>query len=389
MQLVIDGRDRAVAVRTIDDGTGRWLIAEQTGLVRVWDGEEILPTPFLDLTGTVVCCGERGLLGLALHPDFTSNGLFFVHFVEPEPEPPAECPAGGDCAQRSAIVRYQVSADPNVADAASATRILTVNQPGVLHNGGNLLFGPDGYLYLALGDGGADQTSPQPLDNLWGKMLRLDVDGPPGGDCGQDAAYAIPPDNPFVGPDACDEIWARGLRNPWRWSFDRLTGDLFIGDVGIGNREEVSFQPASSTGGENYGYPCMEGDLERPPFPCLPGPLTAPILVYPHEPAPGCAVIGGYRYRGKAMSGWYGDYFFADLCDKTIYVARQDRGSWSVVASLDASAILPEAWPIGSFAEDLDGELLVVVRNVGSVYRLVQPGVIFADGFESGDTSRW
>jgi glucose/arabinose dehydrogenase len=377
-----------VAVRSPEDGSGRLFIVQQAGVIRILVDGALLPTPFLDISSLVVCCGERGLLGLAFHPDFTTNGYFFVYYVEVEPEPPPDCSQPGGCQENSAIVRYQVSADPNVADPASATRILTVNQPNIQHQGGNLLFGPDGYLYVGLGDGnGLDPSNAQPLDRLLGKMLRLDVDSAPDGDCGIDADYAVPPDNPYAGPGPeCGAIWVSGLRNPWRWSFDRLTGDILIGDVGAGHREEVDFLPATSSGGENFGWPCMEGDFELG-FECLPGTLTPPILVYPH--GPGCAIIGGYRYRGKAMPEWYGDYFFADLCTTTVFVAREDAGTWSVVALLDVSAQLPGMWTISSFAEDADGELLLVQRVPGAVWHFQQRGLLFCDGFESGDTSRW
>ena len=390
LQLVTTGFARSVAVHSPEDGSGRLFVVEQGGLIRIWDGAQILPEPFLDLTDRVVCCNERGLLGLAFHPDFVDNGLFYVNYIEAEPEPPEDCSHPGGCDHNTVIARYQVSEkDPDLADPESATRILTVNQPNIQHNGGTVQFGPDGYLYIGMGDGnGADSSAAQPLETLLGKMLRLDVDGPPAGDCDEDANYAIPPDNPFVGPgSACDEIWVSGLRNPWKWSFDRLTGDIFIGDVGAGQREEVDFQAVSSLGGENYGWPCREGEIVRPPE-CLPGPLTDPILMYSHDFG-GCTIIGGYRYRGSTMPEWDGAYFFADLCTTEISIAREEKGVWSVVGSLDVTDVLPAFWPISSFGEDENGELLLVSRNPGALYRLREPGVVFCDGFESGDTEQW
>jgi len=222
--------------------------------------------PLVDDTG-----GEQGLLGLAFHPDFAGNGRFFVNYTR---DPP------GNGLDRTVVARYQVSGqNPNIADPASATTILEVEQDFANHNGGDIHFGPDGYLYVGMGDGGGAEdpnNRAQDRGELLGSMLRIDVDGtPPGGGgglCGRVPLYRAPPDNPFVGdPQGCDEIWAIGLRNPWRWSFDRGTGDLFIGDVGQATREEVSYQPAQSSGGENYGWSCMEGTLAVNFNPCGPG----------------------------------------------------------------------------------------------------------------------
>ena len=279
VEPVITGLANPVAITHAGDGSGRLFITLKGGQVIIYDGTQMLPTPFLDITSLVSSGGEQGLLSVAFHPNYASNGLFFVNYTD----------TNGD----TVIARYSVSTDPNVGDQSSAFILLTITQPFSNHNGGQLQFGPDGYLYIGMGDGGSGgdpQNNAQNLLTLLGKMLRIDVDG--------GNPYAIPVDNPFLGdPTALDEIWASGFRNPWRFSFDRLTGDLFIADVGENRREEVDFQPASSPGGENYGWRLMEGNLcFNPPTNCNNGTLTLPILEYDH--LLGCSVTGGHRYRG-------------------------------------------------------------------------------------------
>ncbi|MCP3961008.1 MAG: PQQ-dependent sugar dehydrogenase [bacterium] len=347
---VLSGLTRPIAIRHAGDGSGRLFIVEQAGRILVWDGVSA-PTSFLDITTLVDDTSlEQGLLGLDFHPDFATNGHFFVNYTR-DPGPGAD---------RTVVARYSVSAeDPDVADPASATTILEIEQGFSNHNGGNLLFGPDGYLYIGMGDGGSQfdslaraQDSSTPL----GKMLRIDPDGSPAAAneiCGLQAAYGIPPGNPFAGiGDGCDEIWALGLRNPWRWSFDRMTGDMFIGDVGQSSMEEISFQPAG-VGGLNFGWSCREGSLVQDFNPCLPGPLTDPILTYLHNDGlfNGCAVTGGYRYRG-GISGLQGTYVYSDGCTGNIWLATEDSpGQWS--ATLWQST----GRSIVSFGEDESGEL--------------------------------
>ena len=291
-------------------GDGRLFITLQRGQIVVWDGAQVLATPFLDLSDLVVCCGEQGLLSTAFHPNYAANGLFFVDYTN----------VSGD----TVIARYSVSGDRNVADPFSAKILLTIDQPFANHNGGQLQFGPDGMLYVGMGDGGAandPDCHAQRLDpqtgrqELLGKLLRLDVDpsiaAPPW--------YAIPAGNPFVGAGGPDEAWAIGLRNPWRFSFDRLTDDLFIADVGQGLREEIDFQPAGSGAGANYGWKIMEGTLctgntgSCPPSTpaCFSPSFTAPILEYGHDVGR-CSVTGGYVYRGLAIPDLSGTYLFAD-----------------------------------------------------------------------------
>ncbi|NJL29903.1 MAG: PQQ-dependent sugar dehydrogenase, partial [Thermoanaerobaculia bacterium] len=258
---------RPVAIRNAGDGSGRIFIVEQPGTIRIYDitTGTLLATPFLDITALVDDSGnEQGLLGLAFHPNYVSNGFFYVNYTWDHPSLPLD---------RTRIVRYTRSAgNPNVADTASALVLLEIEQDFSNHNGGDIHFGPDGYLYIGMGDGGSGgdpNNRAQSINQLLGKMLRIDVDGTPppmpNDLCGLVTNYGIPPGNPFAGGSGdCDEIWALGMRNPWRWSFDRANGDLFIGDVGQGPsnpREEIDFQPAASTGGENYGWSCREGNL--------------------------------------------------------------------------------------------------------------------------------
>ena len=223
-----------------DDGSGRLFIVEQGGQVWILDSGSVLPNPFLDISSKISSGSERGLLGLGFHPNYDTNGYFFVNYTD----------LGGD----TVVARYTVSSDPNEADRNSEVIILQQPQPFSNHNGGHLAFGPDGYLYIGLGDGGSGgdpQGNGQNPNNLLGALLRLDVDN--------GLPYSIPPDNPFVGGGGSPEVWAYGLRNPWRFSFDRLTGDLYSGDVGQNQWEEIDFQEASSPGGANYGWIVLVG----------------------------------------------------------------------------------------------------------------------------------
>ncbi len=263
----------------------------------------MLPTPFLDISDRVESgSSERGLLSVAFHPDYAENGRFFVNYTNKD----------GD----TVISRFQVTADPNVADAATETILLTIPQPFPNHNGGQLQFGPDGYLYVGMGDGGAaadPQGNGQNEGTLLGAMLRLDVDG-----VSAEANYAVPADNPFINSEGRNEIWATGVRNPWRFSFDRLTGDLFIADVGQNIWEEVNFQPANSSGGENYGWDIMEGMHCFSDDACDSSGTVLPIYDYQHENGR-CSITGGYVYRGQQFPALTGNYFFGDYCTGEIW----------------------------------------------------------------------
>jgi len=263
---IVSGINSPLAITHAGDGSGRLFITLQVGRILIHDGQQVLPSPFLDIGALVSTDGERGLLSAAFHPNYVSNGFVYVNYTD----------LNGD----TVVARYTVSADPNVADPASAVILLTISQPFANHNGGQLQFGPDGYLYIGTGDGGGGgdpSNNAQNLNSLLGKMLRIDVNAGP--------SYGIPPNNPFIGdPAALPEIWALGLRNPWRFSFDRLTGDLWIADVGQANLEELNIQTASSAGGENYGWRLMEGDsCFNPASGCNDGSLTLPVLQYDHS----------------------------------------------------------------------------------------------------------
>jgi len=342
------GLNSALTVVHAGDGSGRLFIVLQGGQIMVFDGTNVLPRPFLDISALVSCCDERGLLGLAFHPSYATNGFFYVNYTNRR----------GD----TVVARFSVSrTNRNVANPLSLSVLLRVNQPFPNHNGGQLQFGPDGFLYIGLGDGGSGGdplNNAQSLDTLLGKILRIDVNGA--------APYAVPASNPFVGvPGALPEIWAYGLRNPWRFTFDRLSGDLFIGDVGQAEWEEIDFQPAASAGGENYGWRVMEAShCFNPPTGCDQDGLVLPILEYNHDL--GCAVIGGYRYRGGQVPGIIGRYLYADFCSGTIWSASPGQGgAWA------SSALLETGFMISSFGEGPDGELYVLsYGSPGTLYKV-------------------
>ncbi|MBI4637763.1 MAG: PQQ-dependent sugar dehydrogenase [Candidatus Rokubacteria bacterium] len=352
LEAIVTGLANPVAIANAGDGWNRLFIALQAGQILIYDSGQLLPNPFLDISSLVSCCGEQGLLGVAFHPSYASNGFFYVNYTN----------LAGD----TVVARYRVSADANLADPASAVILLTVDQPFTNHNGGQLQFGPDGYLYIGMGDGGSGGdpgNRAQNLGELLGKLLRIDVDG--------GTPYAIPATNPFVGtPGARGEIWAYGLRNPWRFSFDRLTGDLFIGDVGQESREEVDFQPAGSPGGQNYGWRLMEGSAcYDPATNCNNGSLTLPILEYDHSL--GCAVIGGSRYRGREFPDLSGTYLYGDFCTGLIWGATETGGAWTS-SVLFASGLL-----ISAFGEDESGEVYVAHYGGGTdgaIYRITSIG---------------
>jgi len=362
LEQVVPGLTQPTTVTNAGDGSGRIFIVQETGEILILVNGSVLPTPFLDISDLVGQTAEHGLLGLAFHPDYVSNGFFYVDYTRVDDG-------------TTVVARYQVSAgDPNVADPDSAQIVLTQDQPGGDHNGGQLAFGPDGYLYISIGDGGCCgdpfQTG-QDLETWLGKILRVDINGDdfPGD---PDRNYAVPPDNPFLGGPGLDEIWAYGLRNPWRCSFDRTTGDFFIADVGQDTWEEVNFQPASSTGGENYGWSVLEGMHcfnDNPPGSCddfLNGGSTLPILEYHH--APECSITGGYRYRGQSYPDLEGIYFYADFCTGRIWGATQQvNGTW------ESQELLVAGFSISTFGEDETGELYVVEYDGDQsvLYRIV------------------
>ncbi|MGH2615238.1 MAG: PQQ-dependent sugar dehydrogenase [Thermomicrobiales bacterium] len=345
LELVADGFAQPVQVVDPGDGSGRLFVVEQIGRIRIIRDGQVMPDPFLDISDRVSCCGERGLLSLAFHPDFVTNGMFFVDYTD----------VNGD----TVVARYHVAADAlNRADAASAETMLTVDQPAANHNGGLLLFGPrDGYLYIGFGDGGGGNgQNGQDLGTLLGKILRIDIDASAGG-----LPYGIPPGNPFVDQsDARPEIWLFGVRNPWRFSFDRATGDLWIGDVGSAIYEEINRQPALSTGGENYGWDLMEGPECRAEDGCA--EFVAPVSGFSRSE--GCVVTGGYVYRGSAAPELEGTYLFADYCSGKVWgLTQDDSGVWARLGPVETGL------RISSFGEDATGEVYVVDLQ-GAVYRV-------------------
>jgi glucose/arabinose dehydrogenase len=324
-------------------GDERLFVVEQDGTIRLVQDGEILDQAFLDISALVTTNGlERGLLGMAFDPDYTENGWFYIYYT-----------AAGSGA--NIIARY-TRLDDNHADPDSATIILSVDDPYPNHNAGQLAFGPDGYLYVGLGDGGSGgdpHGNGQNPGALLGKMLRIDVDG--------DLPYKIPDDNPFVGDDAFrPEIWAWGLRNPWRYSFDRATGDLYIADVGQNLWEEINFQPADSPGGENYGWNVLEGTHSFSGQD-TPEKAVMPIAEYSHTD--GCSVTGGYVYRGENLTEWQGAYFFGDWCTGITWTTRRDdAGNWQTRMLMNTGR------QISSFGEDIKGELYLVDHR-GAILR--------------------
>ena len=329
-------------------GDSRLFVIDQHGLIMIVDSTGVVnPQPFLDIRAKVTYGGERGLLGLAFHPQYKTNGYFYVNYI-----------GAGDSTH---ISRFNVNiSDSNKADPTGELRLLTIYQPFTNHNGGDLCFGPDGYLYIGLGDGGSAGDPGNRAQNLMeylGKMLRIDVNnGNP---------YSIPESNPFYNnTTARKEIWALGLRNPWRFSFDHLTGDLWIGDVGQNAIEEIDYQPSTSKGGENYGWRCYEGNAVYDATGCNSiSNYTFPVTTYPHGPE--CAVTGGFVDRSSVSSPFYGYYFFADYCSDKIWTLHNVAGNW-VVRDIGQ-------YPgnnFSTFGEDAFGRLYVAGITSGTIYRI-------------------
>ena len=351
---LITGLNQPVFMTSPPDDSVRLFIVEQTGKIKVLNQTTSAQNTFLDLTAKIAYGGEMGLLGLAFHPDYRQNGYFYVNYTQQR---------SGNIYSR--VERYTVAADPESAIPDSDTLIMEVGQPYGNHNAGMLTFGPDGYLYIGWGDGGSGgdphNNAQNPLSPL-GKMLRIDVDN--------SLPYTIPNSNPFYNnPDTLPEIWALGLRNPWRYCFDRSTGDLWIADVGQGEIEEIDFQPAGSIGGENYGWRLKEGTAcYNPGTNCDNGLLTDPIHQYTHGGTPfRCSITGGYVYRGIAIPGLQGEYFFADYCSNQIWSLKRNGADVSLTA-------YPELVTSGisSFGEDYYGELYVVSLSQGKVFKIIE-----------------
>ncbi|MBE0408865.1 MAG: PQQ-dependent sugar dehydrogenase [Anaerolineales bacterium] len=346
---VVEGLAMPIGLANAGDGSGRLFVLEQAGLIRIVQDGALLAEPFLNISDRASCCGERGLLGLAFHPNYQENGYFYVNYT--------------DRSNDTVIARFTVSDNPNLALAESEKELLKIPQPYNNHNGGVVEFGPDGFLYLGIGDGGSGGDPhgyAQSLDTLLGKILRLDLDG---GD-----PYAVPDDNPFASSQderGLPEIWAYGLRNPWRFSFDRLTGDLYIGDVGQNAWEEVNYLPVGSLGGANFGWNYFEGNHAYRGSPPPELELVFPVAEY-DNPGLGCSVTGGVVYRGRALPAWYGVYLFGDYCSGRVWgLVQNPEGDWH------QELLFENVARITSFGEDEDGEVYIV-DHAGVVFQLVE-----------------
>ena len=398
LELIASDLSRPVDVTAPPGDQERVFVLEQAGRIRIirLEDDGLLPEPFLDIQSRVACCGERGLLGLAFHPQYAANGYFFVNYSE----------AGSGA---TVVARYTVTAaDPDRAEADSELRLLTIPQPAGNHNGGQVAFGPhDGYLYIGMGDGGSGcdtagaGNNAQDPDRLLGKLLRIDVDT-------QDDLrnYGIPPDNPFAASDdgVRDEIWSLGLRNPWRFSFDLGAedgtgrGDVYIADVGQGRYEEIDYRPADSMGGENYEWVAREGNHSSSVSDCTPQPLTVgeatgPVFEYPHGAGflRGCSITGGTVYRGCRMPDLRGTYFFADHCNNWIasfsiadLIGGQPAAPRDRTGELNAGIAPDRVGSISAFGIDGRGEIYVCNLG-GKLYRIVPAPA--APAFRRGDAN--
>lgn len=342
LTAVITGLDRPVHL-TAPTGDARLFVVEQTGKIRVFENGRLLAKAFLDLSGRISCCNERGLLSMAFHPRYASNGFFFVNYTD----------RNGD----TRVERYHVSSDRNVADPSSVRLLLHIDQPYVNHNGGHIVFGPDGMLWIPMGDGGSGgdpRGNAQNPATLLGKLLRIDVD--------HGVPYSIPASNPFRGRRGTrPEIWATGLRNPWRIAFDPPEGLLYIADVGQNLWEEIDVVPYAR-GGYDFGWNRREGLEEYRKAPIKPGTID-PVVVYGHQD--GCSVTGGLVYRGRRMPDLVGHYFYGEYCSGWIRSFRYAGGKvtqhreWKGARTPD----------ITSFGQDSAGELYVLSGG-GTVYRM-------------------
>jgi hypothetical protein len=372
LELRLSGLDTLVDIAHAGDG--RLFLARQEGQILVWN-RVAAPTVFLDISTLMGSGFEGGIKSVAFPPSFAESGHFFVHYSN----------VAGD----SIVARYGLlSAD--IADPASGVILITLDQTTTVHRGGQLAFDPDGMLRIGFGDGGPQTDTDchaQRPETFQGKMLRIDVT--------QNVAtppfYGIPADNPFLGPgDMPDEVWAFGLRQPWRFSFDRHRGDLYIADVGQVNREEVDVEPVDDAGGRNYGWRVMEGNFCHDPDPidtdcpaatpsCGSPAYTAPVLDYPHGTGD-CSIAGGFVYRGREHAGLVGRYLYGDFCSGRIWATSSVEGWASQLLALDLAGLI-------TFGEDPWGALFL--SEGSNLYRLADPVAVFVDGFESGDTSAW
>ena len=349
-QTVVTGLNQPVFATNAGDGSGRLFIVEQGGQIKILKNGALLALPFLDIGSLLVRDGgEQGLLGLAFAPDYSTNGVFYVSYTAPSPITPATTPYA------ITLARYKVSSNPDIADPGSGEVLLSVPKIFTNHNGSMLAFGPDHFLYMSTGDGGSGgdpDNNAQNQKSLLGKLLRIAV--------GSTGGYTIPTTNPYFNNTSGfkKEIWAYGLRNAWRFSFDRSSGDLYIGDVGQDTQEEIDFQLHVANGGQNYGWRIKEGNLCYNPANCTPpSNYVAPIAVYNHgtNDSIGCAVTGGYVYRGAAFPELRGAYLYGDYCSGRLWgLVRNTSGQWINALIMDTN------YTISAFGEDQNGELYIV-----------------------------
>jgi glucose/arabinose dehydrogenase len=366
LTLFATGLNSPVSITNAGKDDDRLFVNERAGLIKIVQPDgTVVNEPFLDISDRVNSQGrEEGLLGLTFHPNYVANGYFFVNYTYMM-----------NSTRLSRISRFMVSDDANIADPKSEDILLTITQPFSNHNAGDIHFGPDGYLYIPLGDGGGGGDSmdnAQNLKTLLGKVVRIDVDsliGNKQAECFGDGSghYLVPLTNPLRdGPgDTCDEIWAVGLRNPWRSSFDQETGDFYIADVGQSAREEINFQKANSTVAENYGWRCYEGNNDFNTSGCAAKEsYTFPIFEYGTH-VDGCSVTGGYVYRGSKYPAMEGRYFLTDFCSGNFWDLLQTGDSWQVTKH---TYLIASGY--ASFGEDSSGEIYVVNMNSGNLYLL-------------------
>ncbi|RJP49860.1 MAG: hypothetical protein C4583_11670 [Anaerolineaceae bacterium] len=357
-ETVVSGLDDPVFVTHAGDGSNRLFVVQRVGQILIYKNDALNAAPFLDVSTLIsLTSGEQGLLGLAFDPDYDVNGTFYIVYTA--------------ASYAVTLARYTVSADPDIANA-SGEILLSIPKTRTNHNGGMIAFGPDGYLYMSIGDGGGPgdpDNNAQNLTTLLGNILRLDVSGA--------GAYTIPPTNPYVGssdPSIKQEIWSYGLRNPWRFSFDRATGDIYIGDVGQHTQEEVDFQPAGVSGGQNYGWRIMEGNLCYDAATCTPpAGYVPPVAVYEHGASGenGCSVTGGYVYRGSNFASLQGVYLYADFCYGKIWgLTRNVSDQWTSTLIADTD------YKITSFGEDEQGELYFFDYTTGSLLHIVEAAIL-------------
>ena len=352
-EVAVSGLEAPLAIAHAGDGSGRLFVVEQEGRVRIVRDGELVREPFLDIADRVLAGGEQGLLGLAFHPSFPDDPRLFLNYT--------------DRSGTTTVSSFTVGDDPDRTDPGTEIEILRIAQPYANHNGGALAFGPDGFLYIATGDGGAGgdpHDNGQRLDTLLGKILRIDVDATAG-----DRAYGIPDDNPFVDdPDAEPEIFLTGLRNPWRISFDRATGDLWIGDVGQGRWEEVNVARAGEAG-LNFGWRRMEGRECFEGAGCDDSAFALPVSVYNHDL--GCSITGGAVYRGTAVPGLVGGYLYADYCSGNVWVLDPSRERDT---ASNGRLVLESGRSISAIGEDQAGELFATDLAAGDLLRVVPAG---------------